>query len=167
MSDKWNKRMYPAVRSDRARVRCLLSHQHWPDIEELLEEDRHKNVEEKVSASWWYVHEHKTLRAKTQKDAVPSPLSCLVNQQSSGHSWGRLGLCTRLCETVAQCLSALQTPCWQTTAAARKQNTHTHTQQSCQALSSCSVNAAFVCSYQISRMKSQTLRVTSIKTCAG
>lgn len=57
------------------------------------------------------------------KDSLPFPLSCLVNQRSSGHSWGRLGLCTRLCETVARCLSALQTPCWQTTAAAERHDT--------------------------------------------
>lgn len=62
------------------------------------------------------------LQAKTQKDTVPSPLSCLVNRRSSGHSWGRLGLCTRLCETVARCRSALQIPCVQTTAAAGRQN---------------------------------------------
>lgn len=70
---------------------------------------------------------------------VPSPSSCLINQQSSGHSWGRLGLCTRLCETVAQCLSALQIPCWQTTAAARR-----HTTQLCQTFGSCSVNAVIL-----------------------
>lgn len=39
--------LYPAVRSDRARVRRLLPHQHRPDVKELLEEERQiekKNV---------------------------------------------------------------------------------------------------------------------------
>lgn len=60
-------------------------------------------------------------QAEMQDDAVPSPWSCPVNRQSSGRSWGRLAPCTRLCETVARCPSALQTPCWPTTAATARQ----------------------------------------------
>lgn len=118
-TEKVTKRAHPAIRSHRARVRWLLSHQHRPDVKELLE-----GHDQEFVALW---HKQKSTEikmwSKTRKDSLPFPLSCLANQQSSGHSWGRLGLCTRLCETVAQCLSALQTPCWPTTAAARRHGT--------------------------------------------
>lgn len=47
----------------------------------------------------------------------PWSWSCPADPQSNGHSWGKLWLCTEPCETASLCLSALQTPCWPTTAA--------------------------------------------------
>lgn len=36
------KQHYPAIRSYRARVRSLLSHQHWPYVKEFLEGNKDK-----------------------------------------------------------------------------------------------------------------------------
>ena len=107
-----------------------------------------------VTTAWTQTYYRQIHR---ERDTVPSPSSCLVNRQSSGHSWGRLGLCTRLCETVARCPSALQTPCWLTTAAAGRHNTHT--QRSCQTFW---VNAVILSLCQMSRMKKPAM---SVKTC--
>lgn len=52
----------------------------------------------------------------------PWSWSCPVVPQSNGHSWGKLWLCTTPCGTASLCLSALQTPCWLTTAAPAPQN---------------------------------------------
>lgn len=136
--------MYPAIRSYRARVRWLLSHQHRPDVKELLRVDRHKKYREtKSETSWQYKMWDITGKDKNAGE-VPFPLSCQVNQQSSGHSWGRLGLCTRLCETVAQCLSALQIPCWQTTAAAGKHNTQCKCSRCSKRLAKFQVNVLYL-----------------------
>lgn len=114
MVEKLNERIHPSIRSHRASVWCLLPHQHRPDVKEFLKR------QEDNTMKLCTVKQQERIVAKMSGKALPFPLSCLTSQQSSGRSWGRLGPCTRLCETVARCQSAPQTLCWQTTAEANK-----------------------------------------------